>query len=313
MSSKVVLHIKDKEIARIEKGLSDSLYFHVKTLLEGLGGEVVLSEGRAPRTPDGDLHIIENAVLARPECLAATTAYLKGCWHLDPNGVLAASSIGKRRFRSEIICQKTAENYVEGLRDKFTKPRFSRYKQAAERQEIEPGAIVVFLQGPQPELRKQAYLSSAEMLHEVLLGAAGRPVYVKPHPLKRLEGQEMIDFFTAEGFTPISTDANVHDLLEQADVSVSINSAASIEGMLHNTPTILFGKSDFSEAAHQVRHAGEFSAVLSQIDNLKFDYTLFLYWYFSQCLWVDAPDFEDRFFRIIAAAGFDRTRLGLSE
>jgi hypothetical protein len=171
----------------------------------------------------------------------------------------------------------------------------------------------VFLQGPSPHNLGHAHASVAQMLQAVAAGAQGRPVLVKPHPLKQTMGMAQIAAARARGHALIATDANVHDILACAAVTVSINSAVAMEGFQHGKPAILFGKSDFHHFVETVRRPQDFPAALAAALARRQDYARALYWYFGQhCLWLDAPDFTTRLLATFAAAGFDADRLGLT-
>jgi hypothetical protein len=191
-------------------------------------------------------------------------------------------------------------------------PRLSRYGQPTQVIAVPQGCIAVFLQGPAPFHRKLAYMSSAEMVRAVAQGAGGRPVVVKPHPLKREMGVAVIEAAQDEGFDIRTTEANVHDILAACAVTVSVNSAASIEGFLHGKPGILFGQSDFAQFMYTVRRPEAFAGMLEAALSERIDYAAALTWYFrGQCLWLDAPDFPQRLLQAFAAVGFDADRLGL--
>lgn len=118
----------------------------------------------------------------------------------------------------------------------------------------------------------------------------------------------------AAGFNLIESAANVHDILARAAVTVSVNSAAALEGFLHGTPAILFGQADFQQFCETVLHPDDFPAALHKALTTKRDYAAALYWYFGQqCLHLDAPDFEARLWATFAAAGFDAARLGFHD
>ncbi|MEG3660665.1 hypothetical protein [Celeribacter halophilus] len=311
MTAKLVLHLPDHERAALEVGKMSSLYPRLKRMVERRGGTVEIAPRFPPVAPDGNLHVVDNARKPHKDVLIAALAYLDGCWHLDPKGVLADSSIATRHFVSEAIDALEAERYVAALKARFSEQRNSRYHQKKAVEEIDPEGIVIFLQGPPPYRRGHAYMSRDEMIRTVLEGADGRPVYVKPHPLRKEEGVKAIKEMKAAGYRPIKTNANVHDLLRQAAVTVSANSAASIEGFLHGTPTLLFARADFDQVAEVVKTPEEFPVALARAVGQKRDYTKFLYWYFSQCLWLDDPAFEANVLARFADMGFPPERLGL--
>ncbi|AJE46046.1 hypothetical protein [Celeribacter indicus] len=312
MSARVVLHLPDDHRARLEAGETGTLYARIRQAVATRGGTVVLRNRFPQIEPDGDLHIVDNARRPHPDTLISAQAYLDGCWHLDPEGVLADSSIAGRAFDPASVDPEAAAACLARLRHRYVAPRHSRYHQKRAREEIDPSGVVIFLQGPPPYVRGHAHLGREEMIRTVVAGAGGRPVYVKPHPLRKEEGVAIIRRLRAEGLPLNRTNANVHDLLSQAAVTVSANSAASFEGFLHGTPAILFARADFAAMAEVVTQAAAFPAALARALATPRDYAPFLSWYLSQCLWPGAPDFEARLFAIFGAAGFDADRLGLA-
>jgi len=318
MIARVVLHLPEDYHDRFRRAPHLALYARVAEVIEARGGEVVL-RGRGKRlferaavAGDGDLHLVENGRAWGPGWLNGALAYLPGYWHLDPAGVLAESSIAGRVYDPEAIPADEAAAFLAGLRARFVAPRISRYGQKKASEDVPEGAIVVFLQGPIPERRGQAHLSTREMLRAVADGAAGRPVVVKAHPLKPEVGLAAIAEVQAEGHALQVSDANVHDLLAGCAVTVSINSAASIEGLMHGKPAILFGRADFAALAETVTHRDGFSAALDRALMRRIDGARALTWYFDRnCLWLEAPDFAERMLAVFEQAGFGAGRLGL--
>jgi hypothetical protein len=160
--------------------------------------------------------------------------------------------------------------------------------------------------------RKQTYLGQKDMLRAVVAGAQGRQVVVKTHPLRREHGAALMADLRAEGLAFTEANPNVHDLLAACAVTVSINSAAAIEGFLHGKPAILFGRSDFAGQVETVRRAQDFPAALHSSLTLPRDYAPWLQWYFTQvCIDITAPDAAARILTAFDEAGFDGARLGL--
>lgn len=314
MTARVVLHLPGYLLARV-KGGKPLLYTRIRDCLVARGGRVALVEGfdRAGYRADGDLHLVENGSGQHPGVLNAATAYLDGFFHVDHVGIQAASGIGALRYDPTAVEAAAASAYLAGLQQRFLVPRHSRYKQDKARADLPEGALAVFLQGPAPQRNGQAYCSFAAMLEAVCAGADGRPVLVKPHPLKPELGAEIIAQVKAKGFDPVATEANVHDILAACVATVSINSATALEGFLHGKPAVLFGRSDFAALVQTARAPADFAAALARALRDPPDYARALYWYFGlNCLDITAEDFEPRLLAIFAEAGFDAARLGLS-
>lgn len=314
MTARVVLHLPAHLLARLAAG-KPLLYTRIRDCLVARGGTVALVEGfdKAAWRADGDLHIVENGAGQRPGVLNAATAYLDGFFHVDPVGMQAASRIGGLRYDPVAVDGVAAAAYLAALQQRFLTPRHSRYKQERAIRAIPKGALAVFLQGPAPQRNGQAYCSFETMLEAVCAGAEGRPVVVKPHPLKPELGAEIIASVRAKGFDPIITDANVHDILAACSATVSINSATALEGFLHGKPAVLFGKSDFAALVQTVQTPETFAVALARALADPPDYARALYWYFGlNCLDITADSFDARLLAIFAEAGFDAARLGLT-
>ncbi len=316
----VFLHVPARYEALLRKPDKPMIFGVIRDLVEARGGTVIL----APRDPahdrqgllieDGHLHIVNNGAVHAAGYLNAATAYLEDYWHLDPAGVQGNSSIGGKVFDPATIATDAAAAHLDALRARFVVPRRSRYRQAARRTELTPGGIAVFLQGPAAYARGQAHLRAEAMLRAVCAGADGREVWVKAHPLKPEEGGALIARMQRQGLPLRPVSANVHDLLAAAAVTVSVNSAASVEGLMHGTPAVLFGRSDIRAVVETVTRAEDFPQALQRALARPRDYAAFLFWYFhDQCLWLGAPDLAARIWRIFADAGFPPARLGLHD
>lgn len=96
--------------------------------------------------PDGRLHLVEDGHCQGEGWLNAAVAYLLGFRHLDPHGVLADSSARTARIAPDAVEADKAAAYLKSLRQRFIKPRLSRYNQPRTRSaDLAPGAIAVLL------------------------------------------------------------------------------------------------------------------------------------------------------------------------
>jgi hypothetical protein len=267
----------------------------------------------ARHVPDGNLHIVENGACQMLGVLNAATAYLEGFFHVDPIGIQAASRIGTLRYDADLIDALQAQTYLAALQARFKAPRHSRYRQTKKHVDLPKNSIAVFLQGPAVLRNGQAYCSFDAMLDAVCRGANGRPVVVKAHPLQMELGAEIIARAREAGHAMIETAANVHDILAACDVTVSVNSAASIEGFLHGKPAVLFGKSDYRQLTQTAVAPDNFPQALAAALANPPDYAKAVTWYFGQnCLDIQADSFAQRLWAIFDEAGFDAARLGVS-
>jgi len=155
-------------------------------------------------------------------------------------------------------------------------------------------------------------MSDVQMITAAARAAGDRPVLVKAHPLKPEPGLRALAAVAAEGVAVLATEANVHDVLAAAAVTVSINSAAAIEGMLHGKPAVLCGRADFAALAETANTPDEVAPALTRALNHPRDHDAGLYWYFSRhTLDIDSPGFAARLMDHLAAHGFPPERLGL--
>lgn len=316
MPARVILHIPAKFHADFEARGHLALHGRIAAMIRQRGGTVLLAERRegmmsgAGMDGDGDLHVVESGWCHGPGWLNAAVAYLPDFWHLDPEGVLADSSLGRQGYDPRGVMEGAA--FAEGLRDRYSRPRRSRYRQKAPPTAIPEGAIAVFLQGRMAEWRGQQHLPTAEMLRAVAGGADGRRVLVKAHPLSPELGIRQILTAQSEGLAIEATDANVHDLLAGSAVNVSVNSAVALEGFLHRKPAILFGRSDFAGLVETCAAAEDFAPALARALRLRRDHDAMLAWYFrDRCLDLCAPDLDERILATFARAGFPPASLGL--
>lgn len=323
MSAKVIFHLPERFVHDYHKRGHLGLYAKIKQVIEARGGTVqaVVRDQRLrnPGAPVGlvnktDLHIIENGWVQQPNALNATIAYIPPFWHLDPQGVLYNSGISAKTYDQKAVNFRDAMVFFKSMRQKYVHKRKSRYNQKTGRETLPAGAIAVFLQGGLPEEQGVAHCSTEEMLRVVAANAAGRPVIVKAHPnSNQIADANLVRRLMADGLELIPTDANIHDILKDCAITVSFNSAVSIEGFLHRKPAILFGKSDFHHFAETVTNPADFSASLARALAREGGYAQFVYWYFHENgLSLDDPEFAQTLLGKFAALGFTAQKLGLN-
>lgn len=269
--------------------------------------------GKVPKgCEDGNLHFVHGGSVSGHGWLNASMAYLPGFWHINPIGILANSPAKHRVFDPTNIRLGRAERFASMLRARFSDLRQSRYHQTRDVRDLPSGAIAIVLQGKYPYIHGQSHFSMDEMISEVLLGAAGYPVVIKPHPLEPDLGMTAIARLKLAGYDFTVTDANIHDLLNSSRAVVSVNSSATFEGFMHGKPAILFGRSDFSSLATTIAKKGEFSSALAQALEKQWDYSKMLYWYFkSNTIELQSKRFLGQLAEQIIASGLDPTDFGL--
>jgi hypothetical protein len=288
--------------------------YYVK-LIEGLkerGFPVsLLAHDRAlvPAQVEADqaVHIVDHGGHRHPRLLNTGIAYVYPFWHLDPWGIRAASSIAAKAFTPADIDAATATLFADKLRKRLVSTRRSRYEQPRKRAEVPAGCLAVFLQSEAHRgVTETCYLSLREMVKAVMARDDPRPIVIKPHPrdtdpatrrfLARIAGRD-----------PRITisEANIHDILEQAAACVTINSAVGIEAMMHGCPVILCGKADFHHCAITVQTPADLDSAIAEAMSCDWPHDAYLYWYFGlNCLSAGQPSLVDDFLQRIREAGY---------
>jgi hypothetical protein len=251
-------------------------------------------------------HIADHGSLRHRRVLNTGIAYVYPFWNLDPWGIRAESSIAAKPFVPG--AEGPARAFADRLRKRLVGARKSRYPQPVGRTAVPEGCIAVFLQSEAHRgVGEKCHLTMRQMLAAVLDRDDPRPVIVKPHP--RDPDPETRRFLAglAAGEARLRVlDANIHDILSQAAVAVTINSAVGIEAHLHHVPVVLCGVSDFHHAAVTLRQAAGMAAALAEAEATRWPHDAFLSWYFEgQCLNAGKDSLVADFLVKAAAAGFD--------
>lgn len=266
----------------------------------------------APCAPS-DFDIIHQGRIARDRALNTCVAYLDGFWYVDPKGVFGDSSIADLPFDPALVRAVRARTFFDKLVSSRVRARKSRYHQASEQRCFGPGHITVFLQTDSDPVRRVQHLDRAAMVGAVLAETGGRQVVIKPHPQDQAPATLRWLTDLAQSRADITvTDANVHDVLAGAAVSVSISSAASLEGMLHHVPAVLFGRSDLHHCAVTVRQAQDWAEAMHVAITRVWPFEAFVFWFLRQgCVPVTWAGFADTLLERMRAQGADLAALGL--
>lgn len=318
---KVILHLRPQH-AELELSRNFlALYGHITRMLTVQGIVVqrrtldhdikdYIRDTEDARFNDGNLHILDDRHVQMANVLNGAPAYLKGFWHLDPQGVRCFSSIGNKSFRPDMVPYRYARKFYGRLQSDLKEQRRSRYNQTRSLAALPEGAVSVFFQGGFPKRVGATGFSDVEMLQDVLQGAGDRPVLVKPHPnvADVATMMELSDIAAGDHRVHV-TDANIHDMFAASCATVSANSAVSIEGFLHRTPAILYAQADFHHFAETITGPGQFAAALERAQQRQGGYAQYMTWYFRRhCLEISAANLDQRIWEIFTAAGFPPER-----
>lgn len=260
-----------------------------------------------------DVHLVWQGRVRHPRVLNTAVAYLFPFWYLDPAGVYGASSLVTAPFDPATIDPRAAQAFFERQRNRLVARRESRIAQKREPTALPQHSIAIFLQGWSEPTERLRHMTEAEMLTAVLSDTGGRPVIVKPHP--NTADPETFELIASlEGLPGVTvTDANVHDMLAAADLSVSLCSSVALEGMLHRVPAVLFGRSDLHHCAETVRAPGDWVAARERALARDWPFEAFVHWFLAgNTVNAGAPDLWARTLdRIEAATGLSAAALGL--
>ena len=207
-------------------------------------------------------------------------AYLDGFWYFDPKGDRANSTIATARYSAGEISQPSALQYFDELADRYIPTNRSKFEQMArENDGIANNALVVPLQRFDPPSRGEHHATMLELIHHTIANRGERPVFLKPHPNQRVEELvEIVKFHDPENGIEV-IHRSIHDLLDGAHAIVTLSSAVGFEAMLHKTPSILLGDTDFHHQAVPLKSLDRLGSIINSIDPSNFDYPAYLYWF----------------------------------
>lgn len=316
--SRLVLHLP-KAVLKGEEPLK-RFYQRLRDEVTARGGQVdLVPHDRtfllAEVMEDDDFHIVDHGALRHPRILNAGVAYLFPFWNLDPHGIRALSSIGAAKFRRSDVDSSAANDFHREMVRCWVRPRRSRGAQPEARMQLPSGCIAVFLQSEADRaVEETCHLDRVSMVKALLRRDDPRPLVIKPHPRDHTEKtRDWLASLAARDNRIIVTGGNIHDILPEADVTVTINSAVGIESFLHKVPVVLCGRADFHHIATTVEKPRELDTAITHAAGRRWPYARFLYWYFRMnCVDAGSPTLIDDVLTRIAATGYDTDRFGLS-
>ena len=260
----------------------------------------------------GHFDFVHNGRMQRAGALNLGVAYLGRFFYADPMGVYFESTINDLTFDAGAVAAGEAVKFVAYLRREWVDKRISRHPQPGARESFGTGHIAIFLQDWSDPVERARYMDSDTMVRTVVAQAAGRPVVVKPHPRYAGRETQKIRQFLRRNHPEVRvTEANIHDILPGAAVTVSISSSVALEGLLHRVPAVLFGRSDLHHCAQTVQRPEEWPQALQQALSKTWPYDAFLFWFLRQQNIDASRPFLGRILDRMAAQGADFSALGI--
>lgn len=310
---RVTLHVP--EAIRSRAWAMRQFYGTLAEALRGLGVSVqvvTLDPDQTMARIEGDagFHIVHHARIRHPRVLNAGKAYIEPFFTLDPWGFRLFSSIAAQNFTPGPDPAWDAAIFDE-IRARMVGGRKSHYEQPQDMQPAPKGCIAVFLQTEDNrDVGETCHVTFRHMLKGLLEQDDPRPVVVKPHPKEK--NVDTLNWLTQAARKSSRLQifiGNIHDLLDAADVVVTINSAVGIEAMLHEKPVVLCGETDFHHICETVRQRRDIGAGLARAEARaaagQWPYRAYIGWYYGRmCHDPRAPDFGARVLEKLRGMGF---------
>lgn len=273
----------------------------IRVEIEALERDTLLARVQA----DANFHIVNHGDLAHPRILNTALAYIAPFWYLDAVGVRRAAAIGGRDFDPDTVDLLAARRFFQALRRRVVEARISRYAQPQGRAEFAPGRIAVFLQNETADA--EAFVPRAAMIAALLDRHDPAEIVLKPHPRdKSAATRDLLAQSAARDPRVKVSEANLHDILSGASVTVTINSGVGLESHLHRVPVVLCGPADFHHGCATARDAFGLDAAIARARNTLWPHEAFLFWFLKlNCVNAGAPDMIEDVLARIAATGFD--------
>jgi hypothetical protein len=243
------------------------------------------------------LHVVVGGPAPRSmNALHAGPAHVPGFWYLDGAGTKENSSIRCKRFDPGQVDGAEAEYFFNGVSGFMLRENVSNLPQAA-REPQEEAAAAIFLQRRADEEASGRRLSTEEMIRTTAEAAAGRPVFVKPHPdsaprlIRRIEA-------LCEGVEILRLSrASIHDLAQAAEVVVTHASSAGFEALMQKKAVITCAAADYRHATLSPRDAADLHLAVREgaREMADFPFEKYFHWFLGrQCLEPRDAAFEER-------------------
>ncbi|GLQ34610.1 hypothetical protein GCM10007939_08930 [Amylibacter marinus] len=242
-----------------------------------------------------------------PNVINTVPGYIRGFWYFDRNATRNNSSIRDKKFNAFTINDQNATEFMDLIRSRTIANNQTKFAQAARRPSvIIPDSITIFAQDFNPPRYHKHFLSAQEMIDTAIENRAGRAIYIKPHPNQTSEEMADLRRYHAPENQIWVTDASIHDLMENAALTLSQSSATGFEGYLHHTPAILCGETDFHHIATTCKTTDALASALAQ-PVITSEYDRYAFWFLRKNLFMPrrAVETRRRILKVYQQMGFD--------
>jgi len=207
--------------------------------------------------PDGRFHLCYHTIANRADVLNLKIGYLPGFMLADFAGYSGWAAItGEKPPALDPAPQIADTAFFHQLQRQYVSRRISRYtlrEQPDTGHPIPEGSIAIFLQCQDDTVLQLARFSTEQMIQSLIANRNGRPVVIKRHPLcGNPDVTAMLERYVKPEDGIYHSQADVHDILEQAEMVACINSGAGFDALLHAKKVLLFGLSDYRHACVEV-------------------------------------------------------------
>lgn len=247
------------------------------------GGEAIDEMARADLR---HLHVVmHDAPRYAQNVFSAVPSYLHGYWYFDEVGTRNNSSIRLAQFRPTGMSDEFARGLHGRLFEKYVEGNLSKYPQEDGAFEPEEGALCLFTQTFDAAKYYRDFVSYPALIEATIAARGGRRLYIKPHPLQRVEELAQLMEYHAPGKGVEVVQASIHQLLARASTVITQTSAVAFEANLHKVPAVLAGQTDFHHNAVTITDPSEMGAALSACATRKFEYEKYLVWFLQHQLY----------------------------
>ena len=163
------------------------------------------------------------------------------------------------------------ERVYRALRKTYVEDRRTKYdQQAVDEAPLPESFILVALQVPDDTVMSLSRIDTGTWLNA--LAAKFRDtdtsIVIKAHPLdKSTVTQRRLEALRDSGARVFLSKAPIHDLLKSAEALVTVNSGVGIEALLHMTPVIALGASDYTQVSWPVSTLDELGLAFAAVQS----------------------------------------------
>jgi len=255
----------------------------------GLGVEILHanSNTRSLAYEGGHLHVLmEDEPLYLDNCFHCVPGYLRGYWYFDEVATRNNSTIRLRVFDPRPMNQKFADEFLARLQQTFVAANKTKYPQEERgAHPVAPGSLAFFAQDFRDPQHHRHYMHMTDMIDAAVACKGTRRLYIKPHPKQSVEEMQRLQAYHDPQSGVFVTSASIHDLLEAADVALTLTSAVGFEAFLHRVPVVLGGQTDFAQNAVTLTNPAQLGAAIDAALAREWPFAKFLVWFLRQnCL-----------------------------